>query len=93
MFNEDHCRSEAQDQPLDLHPRINIDIIEGFVPDVQVSPFAEAFRDQDFLFLSERIRRDIGFILSPAEIQLAQQRVEQDSVETMLYRELIQRSG
>ncbi|MNJ75514.1 hypothetical protein D3C77_726220 [compost metagenome] len=66
-----------QQQLFDLHPGNDVDKIERFVPNMQMSAFAEAFRDQNLLLLTAAKRSDVLFELQARKIEFSQNCFEQ----------------
>ena len=77
MFHQQHGGAEYLDQPLDLHAGEHIDIVKGFVPDIQMRRRNETGRNQNFLFLAFGILRQVLVKLQPLQIQLSKQGQEQ----------------
>lgn len=61
VFHKDHRRAVILQQPFDLQSGIEVEIVQRFVPNVEMRLFAETFGEEDLLFLSFGIRSDIPF--------------------------------
>ena len=73
VFYEDHCWLIFPQKVFDLHTGEYVDEVHGFVPDEQVGGLAEAFGEQDFLFLALAVFFYVFFELDSAEIQFSQE--------------------
>ena len=52
MFYKNHGWREFFHQFLDLHAGVNVDIVQRFIPDIQVRLLAKASGDQHFFLLT-----------------------------------------
>ena len=83
MLHEQHGGGRGADQLFDLHPGVDVDEVEGLVPDVEVGFFAEAPGQQDLLFLPAGKAGHVLFKLDPGEIHLPQDGLEQALVQAV----------
>ena len=51
MLYKDHRGRKGSEQPLDLHPGVDVDIIERLVPYIQMCLLAETLCQQHFFLL------------------------------------------
>ena len=70
MLHKDHCRLAGKNQLLYLNPRKNVDIIERFIPDIQMGWFTEAFCQKNLFALSLAILLQPFVKLISGKIQL-----------------------
>ena len=84
MFDKDDGGMKFQQQLFELHAREDVDIVERFVPEVEVSRRAETCRQKHFLFLPGAVGGQILFKLSAGKIQLAQNGVKKRAVDLAL---------
>lgn len=63
MLDEKHRRAERADEIFELHTGIHVDVVERFVPDIQVRPLAEASGKENlFLLAAEKSRMSFSNI-------------------------------
>ena len=77
MLHQKHGGTEFQDQLLDLHPGEHIDIIQRFIPDIEVGRRDEAACDQHlFLLAFGEVLHSLSELF-PSEIQFSEDRKQQ----------------
>ena len=77
VLDKEHGGGRGADQLLDLHPGVDVDEVERLVPDIEVGFFAEAFGQQDLLFLAAGKAAHVLFKLNAGKIHLAQDGLEE----------------
>lgn len=77
MLHKNHCWGILLQKLLYLHARIDINKVEGFIPDIKMGFLAQAFGDEDFLFLPAGVILHILFKLDPFKTQFPEDRFEQ----------------
>ena len=90
MLHKDHGGPVGQQQLLQLHPGVDVHVVQRLVPDVKVSRLTEALGQEDLLFLSGAVRLQRLIKLAPGKAQLPQDGLEKGLLRPTLPDEVLQ---
>lgn len=81
VLDEEHGGLVGFNQVLDLQAAGEVDVVEGFVPDVEMGLFAEAFGEEDFLLLAFRKGGHVAREMVAGKAHFAQEGEEEGAVD------------
>lgn len=90
VFDEEHGRVIFPKQIFNLDPGQYIDVIQRFIPDIQMGFLAQTGSDEDLFLLAATVVFHGLFELASIKIQLSQDGLEQGLIQTQVFGVLIQ---